>query len=99
MLLSCDSSLAAITQHVGGSRQSCIGGDSLTQNPLADDTGFEMLSLLMSVNTTLAHSAYSLTCKIGFKRVVCLCLCISDPQPRQAFTETGCTINIKTIES
>ncbi len=48
-------------------------------------------------SVTLVLNACPVTCKIGLKRVVCPR--ISDPRPRHAFPETGCAINIWTIES
>lgn len=48
-------------------------------------------------STALVLNACPVTCKIGLKRVVCPR--ISDPRPRHAFPETGCAINIRTIES
>lgn len=48
-------------------------------------------------SVTLVPNACPVTCKIGLKRLVCPR--ISDPRPRHAFPETGCAINIRTIES
>lgn len=46
---------------------------------------------------SLVLNASPVTCKIGLKRPVCAW--VSAPRPRHAFPETGCAVNIRTMES
>lgn len=102
--LSCDSCLAYIILLCvrASSTYGCFG-ESLTQSPFADViTSFEMLPVQSSNcslrgRVTLVLNACPVTCKIGLKRLVCPR--ISDPRPRHAFPESGCAINIRTMES
>lgn len=77
--------------------RACCEAHRLLLLPVFESWMFSLSSLCSPKGSvTLLFHGCPVTCKIGLKSNVCPR--ITDPRPRHAFPETGCAINIWTID-